>query len=65
MQPIGPQIGATGGLAVRKCPRLLVGGERVGPWSDQTVGVIEVHSGTATGRIDDAGGADRLGGRPT
>ncbi len=65
MQPIGPRIGATGGLAVRKCPRLLVGGERVDGWSDQAVGLIDVHAGTATGRVDDAGNPDRLGVRPT
>jgi hypothetical protein len=65
MQPIGPRIGATGGLAVRKCPRLLVGGERDDPWSDQAIGLIGVHAGTATGRVDDAGNADRLGGSPT
>jgi len=27
MLPIGPRNGATGGLAVRKCPRLFTGGE--------------------------------------
>jgi hypothetical protein len=31
MLPIDPRIGATGGLAVRKCPRLVIGGEWVEP----------------------------------
>ena len=63
MQPIGPRIGATGGLAVRKCPRLSIGGERIERWSDQTAGVIEVHPGPAVGRVDHAD-VDPLGGGP-
>jgi hypothetical protein len=64
MHPIGPRIGATGGLAVRKCPRLFVGGEWIEPSADQTVGVIEVHSETAIGRAHHVGDGDPLrGGR--
>ena len=31
MLPVGQRIGATGGLEVRKCPRLFIGGERIEP----------------------------------
>ena len=39
MLPIGQRIGATGGLEVRKCPRLFIGGERAALGLQQWVGI--------------------------
>jgi hypothetical protein len=43
MLPIGQRIGATGGLEVRKCPRLFIGGEPVESTRSQAVGITGIH----------------------
>jgi betaine-aldehyde dehydrogenase len=58
MLPIGPSSGPLGGLAVRKCSSLFVGGEWIEPASTNVIQVTEAHSEQVIGEVPDAGVAD-------
>jgi hypothetical protein len=49
MLPVGPRPGARGGLEVRSCSRLFIGGPWVGPRSAVVLEVVGAHSGRAMG----------------
>ena len=56
MLPVGPRPGARGGLEVRSCSRLIIGGSWVEPLSTATLEVVEAHSQRVVGRVSDGSG---------